>query len=343
MNKMLVFFTVIMSPVVHAIDLDAGVGLHAGNEEELYYSSIPYAIARQGHANFNEDVIKGFFETTTYIFSVSDEQTLAKIDKNSRSVVDSWFVEGLGYHLYLNAEYIAADDEFPNRARDESRRRLNPDVIVEDREVAYSFIEAANNNVGCFQLTPLRYGDIESDGQPELVLFMGYDFIVFSPEEGEVIFSSHFWQSDELTGEEKQRWFGELSNSNAPQFVASSGTDVLIDAIFPAWHSLTKIYIGEFDGVEGFDILLWRKVYDANRNSELPGFHKIADRLVHYTKQDGIYQLTDSTSAMVSSWLAEEDMTWSDGFPSASECDGEEGELIPEMHDPMLNDPEVLQ
>ena len=34
---------------------------------------------------------------------------------------------------------------------------------------------------------------------------------------------------------------------------------------------------------------------------------------------------------------------WQKGYPTLSEYPGEEGQPIPEMHDPLLNDPEVLQ
>jgi hypothetical protein len=36
-------------------------------------------------------------------------------------------------------------------------------------------------------------------------------------------------------------------------------------------------------------------------------------------------------------------LTWSKGYPSKSECAVEEEQLIPETHDTLLNDPEVLQ
>lgn len=64
---------------------------------------------------------------------------------------------------------------------------------------------------------------------------------------------------------------------------------------------------------------------------------------LHYAMVDGEYQQTATPESEVKDWLEENNLTWQKGFPSHSECPGEEGELIPEMHDPLLNDADVLQ
>jgi hypothetical protein len=44
----------------------------------------------------------------------------------------------------------------------------------------------------------------------------------------------------------------------------------------------------------------------------------------------------------VKGWLTAKQLTWKKGYPSKSECAGQEGQFIPEMHDVLLNDPDVL-
>ena len=50
-----------------------------------------------------------------------------------------------------------------------------------------------------------------------------------------------------------------------------------------------------------------------------------------------------SMSTGIQSWLLAKNLTWQKGFLSKSECAGQEGQLIPEIHDPLLNDPDVLR
>jgi hypothetical protein len=57
----------------------------------------------------------------------------------------------------------------------------------------------------------------------------------------------------------------------------------------------------------------------------------------------GEYQKQPTDSATVKNWLTTRHLTWQKGYPSRSECPGQEGQLIPEMHDPLLNDAEVMQ
>ena len=104
------------------------------------------------------------------------------------------------------------------------------------------------------------------------------------------------------------------------------------------------MYIDDFNGDEREDIIVWRKRYVSN-NIENPviGFHLDKQVFNHYGLVDGQYILQDTPEATIRSWLATNNLTWQSGFPSHSECPGQEGQLIPEMHDPLLNDPDVLQ
>jgi hypothetical protein len=166
--------------------------------------------------------------------------------------------------------------------------------------------------------------------------------VIFSTTRNEVIFSAHFWESDELSSEDASRFVREFKPSH-PYFVAGSGIDVLVEEIFPAWRSLSKMYFDDFNNDLKHDIVLWRKVYTSKLRSEAePGFDKVGEKLVHYSLKDGKYQLESTSSEVIKGWLATKELTWQKGYPSKSECAGQEGQLIPEMHDPLLNDPEVL-
>ena len=62
-----------------------------------------------------------------------------------------------------------------------------------------------------------------------------------------------------------------------------------------------------------------------------------------YKVEEGRYATQDIDSLAIKGMLAAQSLTWQSGFPTYSECPGQEGQLIPEMHDPLLNDPDVLQ
>ena len=72
------------------------------------------------------------------------------------------------------------------------------------------------------------------------------------------------------------------------------------------------------------------------------GFAKKDELLVHYALVDGEYKKQSTSATTIKGWLAARQLTWQKGFPSKSECPGAEGKLIPELHDPLLNDLDVL-
>ncbi|TCS40645.1 hypothetical protein [Reinekea marinisedimentorum] len=101
------------------------------------------------------------------------------------------------------------------------------------------------------------------------------------------------------------------------------------------------------EGAAPFNISRDGKIGDAE------GFSLIGQSFVHYERDleaqwtstvvTGQYLPQETDEATIQSWLSDKALTWSKSYPSVSECEGEEGELIPEMHDPLLNDPDVLQ
>jgi hypothetical protein len=85
------------------------------------------------------------------------------------------------------------------------------------------------------------------------------------------------------------------------------------------------------------------KLYESRSLSDSTrGFSRKRDTFVHYKLVGGVYELQQTAAEQVQAWLNAKNLTWQAGFPSKSECPGQEGQLIPEMHDPLLNDPDVL-
>ncbi|HEX6549060.1 MAG TPA: hypothetical protein VF117_00115, partial [Gammaproteobacteria bacterium] len=62
-----------------------------------------------------------------------------------------------------------------------------------------------------------------------------------------------------------------------------------------------------------------------------------------YSLENGVYTKQSTDQAAIKGWLAAKSLTWQKGYPQTSECAGQTGQPIPEMVDPLLNDPDVLK
>lgn len=283
-------------------------------------------------------------ERIWYVFS-KDIHVYA-VDISSGEVVGSWELMPYKDHLFLSGEYLAAA-KLISEVRGEYLTMPEDSLsIVSDRLVIYSMDRDAEsmNGIGCLQKSPFRYGDVTLDGYKELIFLLDGNLIVFSVVRGEVIFSAHYWMVDELSATRLEIDFPGAPEVGDPVFIAESGADVLVRRKIPAWRSASKFYFGDLDEDGRQDIVVWRKLYTSKINDgESQGFNANGQLLVHYKLNEGKYELQDTPAPTIRGWLLAGDLTWSDGFPAYSECLGEEGELIPEMHDPLLNDPDILQ
>jgi hypothetical protein len=213
------------------------------------------------------------------------------------------------------------------------------------KEYAY---KPANSNpigkqpavLGCLAQYPLRYGDLNEDGKDELVLFLGFesqvlDIVMFNPEKEKIQFSARAIFTDVSDGyalsDRFKHQYSSQFNLNKGHYVGSK--------------TYAKVFMGEFDGNESSpDIIVWRKHYTSlSKNTSTKGFKLAGQNYQFYTLKEGEYQLQISLEAQIENWMSEYELTWSKGYPSKSECAGQEGQLIPEMHDPLLNDPDVLK
>lgn len=206
------------------------------------------------------------------------------------------------------------------------------------------------NPIGCLDEIPLNQGDLDADGKSELILFLGYDLVVFSPEAGRIVFMINYtvpgWMSLEGTAHHHEANWIKEGDEGVPQY--QNLLDEHYGDALAGLRGYAKLYVGDFDKNGQTDILVWRKLYESNmQNNPVKGFHKLKDSFYHYERSTaagstGEYLPQETDPGTIQSWLAEKNLTWQSGYPSQSECEGEEGQLIPEMHDPLLNDPDVL-
>ncbi len=211
-------------------------------------------------------------------------------------------------------------------------------------------VQVRGDGLGCLNKTPLRYGDIDDDNKNELVLFLNDNFLIFNPELKKTVFLM-MYNLDDITSVEDTISQHGFEKPEFPQYVSSLSTNsgvafqVSSQVTEPALQAFAKIYTVDVDNDQVKDLIIWRKLYQSRLQSDaMKGFKKISDTYLHYTKADGEYQLqADTAPETIQGWLTAKNQTWQSGFPSKSECAGQEGQLIPEMHDPLLNDPDVLK
>lgn len=233
-------------------------------------------------------------------------------------------------------EYM--EEEIPARYRKYHLERSGPAMVSRG---------LLGDWLGCMPQSPLRYGDFTGNGYNELVLFIQGDFLVFSPQSQQTLFSTSMRVNDWMTREETTGYLrgGELSEQ--PQFqsrIAAAAVGNYQGMHEPGYRGYSKLFVIDPDDDGQQDLLMWRKFYTSRfRDDPVDGFKKLHDRLFHYEFVDGQYRRHDTDEAVIRSWLTDRDLTWPKGYPNYSECDGEQGQLIPEMHDPLLNDPEVLE
>lgn len=204
--------------------------------------------------------------------------------------------------------------------------------------------------IGCMGNNPLKYGDIESDGKKELVVFIKNTLQIFSVEQKKVVFSVQLDVDDWYTKEYSKEIISELRDTSEslpedPQYQSRSYYDAGGSrGTLVALRGYSKLFVGHYSAENDNDILVWRKLYKSNLvNNPVAGFAKLGDAYVHYKLIGGIYKKQPTSPDTIKGWLAEKNLTWQKGYPSKSECPGQEGQLIPEMHHPLLNDPDVLK
>jgi hypothetical protein len=214
--------------------------------------------------------------------------------------------------------------------------------------IPLEYSQGVERGLGCLQKHPLRYGDLNGDGSNEIVLFLGNDLVIFSPEYGKIIFSEKLSINDWLSLEDtaKEPEYKQIQGPSPYQYLSSVLSD---DPIFePGYRGYSKLFFGDFNSDGHSEIIVWHKFYESHKTGATAGFKKLHDNFAQYelsTAEDslGEFLIQSVQEDKIIDWLADAELTWSKGYPSKSECEGMEGKLIPEMHEPLLNDPDVLK
>lgn len=320
--------------ICDSINLKSGTTVNDQTLDQLASTSIPYAVARCGWAptcGDNTVLVIGFTNLGTgdIYYSLGGDMKIRSFDISKKTDLGAWSISR------SKDEYI--EPNFLDRVNN-YQGGLTLDWAESD----------ATSSLGCLGAYPLRYGDIDGDGIPELVLFLDNEFLVFSLASHQVSFSAPLKLDDWLDAAQSQKFVAQFGRAGMtlPQYesrIAEESTTGYQD-VLPGQRGYAKLYFGDFNGDGQFDIVVWRKFYVSLMQSDATkGFKLVSDTYLLYSLENGVYtkQTTDQTT--IKGWLAAKSLTWQKGYPQTSECAGKAGQPIPEMVDPLLNDPDVLK
>ncbi len=265
-----------------------------------------------------------------------------ELNLSTKMYLGGWDLNGDYKQLIRMRGENLTGNEVSFNSLDESVQHASDLMVDEAQKIR--MVGPNGQTKGCLQKYPLRYGDVDGDGKQELVLNVGFDWVIFSPTIHKVTFVG-LWEKEDYMDEERIQWFEWTHDQPAdPQYVAESSSNPDVNHVVPARRAYAKFYLGDFDTNGKPDILMWRKAYQSRLNSDpVKGYQLIGQALVHYEEENGVYTKKDTTEDVIKSWLTAKNLTWQKGYPNVSECPGEEGKPIPETVDPLLNDPDVLQ
>jgi hypothetical protein len=305
-------------------------------------------ITRQADAELFKRIYKTFGESASQLVSTEKPDFYYSLSSNN---------EVIGFYNFSN-KTVGGWKLVPFSDLD-----LEPEIkAVYDLHNVKPVTRTADNLspiLGCLAQNSLRYGDFTGDTKPELVVFDQDAFgalntSVFSPELKKSIFSVRIATYDTSKNERLTLPPGTEASASDP--LANAPTDGqylsiiaeehtrMIRGIRKAVINFSKIYLLDADGDAKQDLIVWRKLYQSRENKDpVKGYTLLRDQAIFYKLDGGEYKKQPADSATVKGWLTAKQLTWQKGYPSKSECKGQEGQLIPEMHDPLLNDPDVLK
>lgn len=275
---------------------------------------------------------------TNQWFRLYSNLALYGVDVSQSKLVGSWPLARWEHDTHIPEEVAARYEEYGQD--------------INDPDLGFGRFSIGRDSLGCLPTVPLRYGDFTGDGSSEIVVIFADDIVVFSPQKQKSIFSQRI-RIGEWFGEDEMEYYRDVySSDDVPGDIAQylSRMAVEFQGSGPlnweakGYRGYGKIYQGSFSESESQDVLVWHKLYRSRLESDpVRGFELISDNFLHYRMVDGEYLPQPTSGATVRGWLNANNLTWKKGFPNKSECAGEEGNLILEMHDPLLNDPDVLQ
>lgn len=298
-----------------------------------------------GAQNFPHQICEGYTNMGNgdVWYELEDSLNIYSVNVASSQYLGGWSVTDYGESVKMKGEGVHWNVRATLAANAEGgyNEITDPEAQQVDGQPNYT-IDSSDPSLGCYNQKPLRYVDVDGDLQQELVLFLDDNFVLFSTTLKKPIFSVSLYGSDELSADIAATIF-ENREDNIFQYMAYSSTGVMINGPVAATRSFAKLFFSDVNDDNEFDIVVWRKLYESRLKSDVVlGFYKVADLYVHYTLVGGEYKLQSTDQETIKDWLTAKQFTWNTGFPSESECAGQEGQLIPEMHDLLLNDSDIL-
>jgi hypothetical protein len=313
--------------------LTKGVAVDDENIDHLATTSWEYAKSSTTQQKFEDGFALAFFKKSNNLYSLSGKPALYLTNFDTREVLGNWPLTRWPHATHVK----------------EVQERIDGFGLKRDG------LNVSQSGIGCLAESPLRFGDFDKDNKNEIILILSSDLVVFSLDEKDTVFSINFevedWESMESTREHHHDEIaGYLEYPNAPQYDSSmahvsGGLNVHV----AGYRGYAKVYVSDFDDNGQMDILVWRKLYESKmQNDPQRGFTVIRNEWLHFQKSSsaetqGQYLPQETAESTIQGWLTAKNQTWQSGSPSKSECAGQEGQLIPEMHDPLLNDPDVLK
>lgn len=314
-------------PLANAITLDTGIAVTEKNNSHLAETSWDYAKSSTTQEKFNDGFTDAFYRgsDSTDLFSISSSLNLYLTNFETREVLGNWPLKRP--HSFKVFTEITIQYQDLNTETDTS---------------SYEYTEWLEG-IGCMNKSPLRYGDFNGDTNNEVVLFLDNDLVLFSPVVEKIIFSMPIDSSDWLTEAKSitvgKDVYGTPKHKYISKFLSQNNT------LGPGHRIYGKLFMADFDGNSKLNIITWHKVYESPLlTSDQQGFTKLRDEYQLFEMSDsGEYVTKVMEVDEVKTLLVDANLTWQKGYPSKSECTGQEGHLIPEMHDPLLNDSDVLK
>lgn len=336
-------------------DLQIGASVNSSTLYEIAGGSAPYATARSGQRQYGEDTVVSAFLVPSnggVVYSLSDEANLYATPYPSGGTSKRW---PLSWWEDAYIEPPLSQAEYPE----------DFDLYQESLYLKYPGFVNSPECPGLGEsrhLFPLRYGALVPEAESMLIAIPVSSFFVVAPSTGKVVFSVRLASDGWLTRESTKEYFSiDCTTSDgqrvdetclssrlkrAPQFQSSAAEEITNGPLIPApgLREYAKLYVGDFDGNGRTDLIVWGKSYKSRMGSDpIVGFVKLRDTVVHYEYISPEFKRRTTKPETIRGWLTARQLTWSKGWPNKSECPGQTNQLIPEMHDPLLNDPEVLQ
>ena len=339
----------LFSCTAYSLSLENGIVKNAQNTHELTQTTsakaYAYGTAMLTHRNAGDQGVLSFYiqEDVNRVISLSRGMKLYITNLQNDNVIGTWPLSRWEGELTPEIEAIYSIDGKDGRLLD---------ATVLDKKYSYAFHPSGfESSLACMMETPLRYGDVLAIPGQELVVFLGrpmhkdskgnrtLDIVFFSTSKQQVIFALRAAKEDQGAQPGDDDYYTHPTPEH-PQYI----TNAYVDSASKGSRSYAKMFIDDFSGSAGQDILVWRKRYESRLIKDpVQGFSLQNNLFNHYKLLEGRYVLQGTSEDTIRGWLAAKELTWQKGFPSKSECPGQEGQLIPEMHDALLNDPDVLQ